>query len=236
MRKKKEYWFKDSIEIEEYPDGRYGAPGMKRSKKKKVTPEQIKKINRMNRAKKTRRMIKNNFDEGDLYITLTFAKDKRPKTLTEAKKIWTKMQRKIRSEYKKQGKSFKWIILMERGAKGAIHFHLIINNVLENEIKMIQRLWNYGGLYFRLLYKEGGFEDLAEYMTKDPLTGEESYFSHSRNLPIPKPRIKKLKGKWKDPKPYKNYYIDKNSIFDGINPVTGLRYRSYTMIKIDRRI
>lgn len=35
------YEFADVIEREEYLDGRYGAPGEKRSVKKKATPEQV---------------------------------------------------------------------------------------------------------------------------------------------------------------------------------------------------
>ena len=234
MRKKKEYWFPGSIEIEEYVDGRYGSPGEKRKKKQEVTPEKIKKINRLNKSKKARRMIKNNFFPGDYYITLTFEKDKRPKNILEAKKIWQDMQRKIRRECKKQGKEFKWIVLIERGAKGAVHGHLIMNKI-ENGHEFIQKCWNYGKVYFQLLYEEGGYKDLADYITKDVGDEEKSYYSHSRNLPIPKPRIKKIKGKWKEPKAYKGYEIDKNSIIDGINAI-GFRYRSYTMVKLDRRI
>lgn len=47
MRKKKEYRLRQSkwIEVEEYIDGRYGAKGQKRQKKRKATPEQVKKQN-----------------------------------------------------------------------------------------------------------------------------------------------------------------------------------------------
>lgn len=234
-RKKKEYRFKNSIEIEEYVDGRFGAKGKKREEKKKATPEQVKKQNQLNKAKNARRRIKNNFEEDDYYFTLTFKKEIRPATLEEAKKIWTKLQRKIRSEYKKQKIEFKWMINIEKGSRGAIHFHLIMNR-LENGDKLIRKLWKYGGIYIQLLYERGDYKALAEYMTKQAEEGEESYYSHSRNLPIPEPRVKKLKGEWKDIEAYKGYYIDKDSVVEGINPVTGYKYRHYTMIRINRRI
>ena len=234
-RKKKEYRFKNSIEIEEYVDGRFGAKGKKREEKKKVTPEQVKRQNQLNKAKNCRRRIKNNFEEDDYYWTLTFKKEQRPETLDEAKKIWTKLQRKLRDEYKRQKKKFKWIISIEKGKRGAIHFHLITNRIEDGD-RFMKKLWTYGSIYLRLLYDNGDYKALADYMTKAAGDGEESYYSHSRNLPIPEPRVKRLKGEWKDIEPYKGYYIDKESIVEGINPVTGYKYRHYTMIRINRRI
>lgn len=233
-RKKKEYHFKNSIEVEEYVDGRFGARGKERLEKKKATPEQMKKQNQLNRAKNCRRRIKNNFEEGDYYLTLTFKKELRPSGMEDAKEIWTKVQRKLRDAYKKQNEKFKWIISIEKGKRGAIHFHLILNRI-ENGDKLIRKIWPYGGIYMRFLYEEGGYKDLADYITKPPEEGEGSYYSHSRNLPIPEPKIKRVKSKWREPKPYKGYYIDKNSYEEGINPVTGYPYRHYEMIRIDRR-
>ena len=85
--RKKEYHFKDSIEVEEYVDGRFGAKGNKRTEKKKATPEQVKKQNQLNKAKNCRRRIKNNFSEGDYYLTLTFKRELRPPDLKSAKDI-----------------------------------------------------------------------------------------------------------------------------------------------------
>lgn len=234
-RKKKEYRFKNSIEIEEYVDGRFGARGEKRQKKKKATPEQVKKQNQLNKAKNARRRIKNNFEPGDYYWTFTFKKECRPPDMESAKEIWTKLQRKIRTEYKRQGREFKWILSIEKGSRGAIHFHLIMNRFEEGD-RFMRKLWKYGGVYLQFLYEDGEYKKLADYITKEPLKGEESYYSHSRNLPIPEPKIKIIKGRWKEPEPYKNYYIDKNSIEEGINPVTGYKYRHYTMIRINKRI
>ena len=48
------------------------------------------------------------------------------------------------------------------------------------------------------------------------------------------PKKKKLKRWQEEPKPRKGYYIAR--IHEGINPVTGYKYRHYTMIRINRRI
>ena len=53
------------------------------------------------------------------------------------------------------------------------------------------------------------------------------------NMPLPEPKVDKLL-RWKpEPKPKKGYYIAK--IVEGINPVTGFKYRRYTMIRLTKR-
>lgn len=42
------------IERQEYLDGRYGAPGEKRAKKKKATPEEVEQVNQWTRERKAR--------------------------------------------------------------------------------------------------------------------------------------------------------------------------------------
>ena len=48
------YTFKNSIEVYEYLDGKYGAPGKKRGKKRKLTEEAIRYRNQWNRERKVR--------------------------------------------------------------------------------------------------------------------------------------------------------------------------------------
>ena len=80
-------------------------------------------------------------------------------------------------------------------------------------------------------------------MTKDEHTTEEkkdgrqgkprlseASYNTSRNMPLPKPTVDKLR-RWKEEqKPKKGYYIAK--IHEGINPVTNYKYRRYTMIRL----
>ena len=61
----------------------------------------------------------------------------------------------------------------------------------------------------------------------------EANYNISRNMPLPEPKVDKLL-RWKsEPKPKKGYYIAK--IVEGINPVTGFKYRRYTMIRLTKR-
>ena len=75
-------------EIQKYYPGNYGAPGCPREKKRKRTPEEIKRQNETNKVRKVQRLILANFSEGDLHLILTYRKDLRPETAAEANCRW----------------------------------------------------------------------------------------------------------------------------------------------------
>ena len=96
-------------------------------------------------------------------------------------------------------------------------------------------------------YYDEDFSELSNYITKDENTQEfkkdgtpakpkikEASYSHSRNMPLPDPKKKKLVRWQKEIKPKKGYYMA--AFYEGINPKTGYKYRRYTMIKLNRRI
>lgn len=238
MHRKLVYDFGSTIEVEENYPSNYGAPGKGRLKKIKATPEQIKAQNRKNKEKRIRRKIKANFREEDIWLTLTYRKEERPESMKEATKDIRAFLDKLRRAYKKQGVPLKWMLHTEIGSRGGIHHHLIINRVTDSDL-IIRRAWKKGGAHMDLLYEEGGFRKLAAYLAKEPDSEnklQESRFSCSRNLKKPKLKKYLLKCWAKEPKPRKGYYIDKETYHEGVNPITGRRYRSYTMIRLNRRI
>ncbi len=97
------YEFADVIEREEYLDGRYGAPGEKRSVKKKATPEQVAQVNQWNKEKKARHRLRKYFKVNDYLITLTYPKDRRPKDMKQAKADFREFYLAAGKEYKKRG-------------------------------------------------------------------------------------------------------------------------------------
>ncbi len=236
------YSFRDSVEIYEYPDGRYGAPGEEREKKKEITPEQVKKRNQWNRERKARHKLKTWFHENDFFVLLTYRREARPPNMKAAKADFGKAVRTARREYKKRGYELRWMRNIEVGPKGAWHIHLVINRIPDTDL-ILKKAWLHGKVSFKHLYEEGGFADLAGYITKMPETankyGEnlvETSYSTSRNLPVKEPREKKLMHWPKKPREKEGYCLDKASYYEGINPVTGCRYRYYTLIRINRRI
>ena len=116
----------DTVEIEEKHTGKYGARGQTREKKRKATPEEIKKHNQWKRERDVRRLIKWNFRERDYWITLTYPKDYRP-TWEEMKDHAGKLVRKMREKYKKQGWTLKYIYRLAIGSRGGRHIHILIN-------------------------------------------------------------------------------------------------------------
>lgn len=160
---KKIWKFKNSIEIEKVYSGRYGYHGH-HLPKKKVTPEEVEKINERNTVNKLRRKLKANFTEDDWHLVLTYKKDARP-DLEEAKKILDKFLRKMRSAYKKERQELKYILVTEYQNK-AIHHHMVINNT-PNTVTMVKKYWSYGRPNFSPLLEEYTFGDLADYLLKE---------------------------------------------------------------------
>jgi len=244
--KRKTYWLRvgDVIDVEEYHDGNYGAPGKQRVPKEKATKEQIMKNNARNKTQRCRRRLLEYFDSGDCFATWTYQVSQRPEDMSAALKDFQKAMRIVRREYKKRGRELRWIRNIERGTKGAWHIHLVVNEIGDTA-SILKEAWRKGGTYvseIRLNDKifDEDFSKLASYMTKNENTAEfsgegktrirESNYGTSKNMPLPEPKVDKLVRWKKDPKPKKGYYI--SSTHEGVNPVTGFLYRRYTMIRI----
>lgn len=236
----------DIIEVEEYHDGRYGGAGNSRKRKEKPTPEAARIINSQNKAKKCRQRMLEYFREGDVLATWTYEVRNRPPDMEGALKDFQKAMRRVRTEYRKRGYEVFWIRNIERGTKGAWHIHLLINEI-GDAASILMNAWNKGGTWTTKIKDSklysADMSQLASYMTKDQHTRAdrkdgmrgkprlaESSYSTSRNMPLPEPEVDKLQ-RWKrEPKAKKGYHIAKS--IEGINPVTGYRYRRYTMVRL----
>lgn len=257
--KRKEYKFQRGriVEIQEFHDGNYGGPGKKRIKRKKPTEEQMRLVNAKNKAMRCRHKMLEYLDPGDCFGTWTYAITNRPLDMKVALKDFQKAIRIVRDEYHKRGYELFWFRNIERGTKGAWHIHFVVNEIGDTA-SIMKKAWNKGGTYTVAIKNEPkvydeDFTKLAEYMTKDEHTREEkkdgtpgksrireASYNTSCNMPLKKPHVDKLQ-RWKrEVKPRKGYYIV--SAYEGINPVTGYKYRRYVMarfpekVKLNRRI
>jgi len=212
-----------------------------RGRKEKPTAEEIEKVNQMNAERTLRLKINHNFRVDDLFITLTYQKDKRPDP-GEAKKNIKKLIDGLRREYGRVGVALKWVCVTEYLNK-AIHHHLLINHIEGRDVpKWVRKLWKFGRPNFKYLDDTGQYKDLAAYLIKETSKTykakdgtKKQRYSCSRNLvmPVPKTEIIKKAKKWlPDPKPIKGYYIDEDTIYNGIDPFTGKAYQRYTMVRI----
>lgn len=229
---------KYAMDCEEFHTARYGAPGQGRTKRKKPTPEQMAAVNRYNRTRKCRWRIRLYFDINDCFVCLTYRKEERPEGMKEAKEDFRKFVRKLRKAYKKAGKEFRWMRNIECGKRNAWHIHLLVNRIPDIDI-LIREYWPKGTVRMQLLYSDGEFRKLAAYITKTPETDnrlKEADYSSSRNMPLPDPE-EKIYRKWKTWGKVRipaGWYLDKETLVEGTNPITGYRYRRYTLLKVRR--
>lgn len=232
----------DKIEIEKHYPGRFGAPGMSREKKKKKTPEEMARQNYWRRCRELRRTMELNFGGGDFHVILTCRKTERP-TMEDAPKIIRSFRDKLRTAYKKQGWELKYIITCETGQRGAVHWHMIVNNmhsIQTDTTRLIHKLWTNGRAYFSSMDESGDYKVLAEYIIKESTkrieneeTTEKLSYMVSRNLIRPSVKEEKKEAKsWRSmPKIPEGWYLVPDTLVNGINKFTGWPYQHYTIRK-----
>lgn len=238
-----------TIEIERYYSARYNKKGAPHSKKEKPTKEAQKRVNEKQAEKKLRRLINTNFQFGDYHLVLDYIR--KPGTPDRSREQMQKdaavFLRELRKQYKKVGKVFKYIHVMEIGEHGARHHHLVINKI---DPEILQRAWHkaYEGhnrVKIFPLDDSGNYSKLASYLIKytskhlkdsDRLQGKR--WASSRNLlrPTTKKRVISHR-KWfkSEPTPKKGYKVDKSSIEKGLTSEEfgGYGYFRYTLVKIE---
>lgn len=185
----------ESLEIEEKHTGRYGARGQKREKRKKASPEDIKRQNKWKRERDLRRLIKWNFGKYDYWMTITYRKGDRP-AWEQMKKDVTDLIKKVRKRYRKLGKELKYIYRLQIGKRGGPHVHILVNRIQTENTgtdMIFTELWTKGHINIRSVNDTGGFADLAEYIAK-PLEEWEpegvKRYHPSRNLIRKEPKQK----------------------------------------------
>lgn len=225
------------MQVKNFYPGYRGAPGKKRAKKRKPTPEEMKRQNETNRWRNLQRIILANFGAGDWHLILKYRKGEAPEDYKEAEAQRRRFTGKMRDALRKAGKKFKWIAVTERGKKGQVlHHHLIIEDIHAGEtdtVRLVKKYWTYGNAFFVSLYEDGEYEKLAEYIVKAETKEECGWctYSRSRNLVIPQPKRKVMRMRiWKkEPAAPKGWYVIKDSIINGVNPFTDRPYQYYTM-------
>ncbi len=237
-----------TIEVERYYSYQYQSKSHPRGEKIKPTPERIKKANLRNAEKKLRRLINANFEGGDYHLVLDYIRlpGQPDRETEEMKHDIAVFLRECRKQYKKAGLEFKYIHVMEIGEKGARHHHLVVNKI---DTAILQQAWYkaYSG-HNRIkvfpLDDSGNYAKLASYLIKytskhlhdeDRLQGKR--WNASKNLikPITKKRIITDRDYFRTkPIPRKGYYVDPDSIEQGVNEAefNGYGYFRYTMVRL----
>ena len=248
------YRFSKSNEYEYKYAGKYGAKGEGRRPRRKPTPEQIRRQNQLNREKNMRRLIKANFRPYDLWSTLKYPRGTR-KSVKEVKKDLKNFLDTMRRGYRKQGEELKFIYRMEIGERGGIHIHILVNRIRgqTGTDLLLTNAWKPGRVHFESIRSTGDYRQLANYIVKQPNEEEQGQmrmfeekekaglirYSSSRNLIRPRPERKIYSRRTvrklieEGPTPISGYYIDRDSIRQGVNPYTGMSYYQYTECRLD---
>jgi hypothetical protein len=239
---------KNGIEICEYHVSGCRPGWMPRQKKKKPTPEEMEKANQREKVRRTRRLMLNNFDEGDLYVTLTYRKDRRPSGMEEAKKDFSRLMGMVKRRFQRAGADPRWIRNIEQGSRGGWHTHLLLGNEEGIDVEgILTEVWekkmDKGRVISERTYMDGGFSRLAAYMAKASRGTDgtlRTSFSTSRNLIRPeRERTEYVRrnairenGTWKEPAVPEGYYLDADSMEIWENPVTGYPCRRYMCLRL----
>lgn len=211
--------------------------------KMNTTSEQQEKRNIKYAINLLRLLLLQNFNENDLYCTLTYDK---PVTGEEAKKHLANFRKRLQRLAKKLDVEAKYIVVTEIGGKNKIHHHIIIHTS-RNIIKVshIRDIWKNGFVKIKLY---GGTlqdaENLANYFIKKNINAfyilpniYKKRWNSSQNLQKPQRSTAVIHHKtWKiQPKTKKGYYLDTHSIINGFYEFDSgveYEYQFYRLIRI----
>lgn len=184
------------LEVEIYPISKYEQK-KSRSKKENESRKEQKSLNDKNAKKNLRRRIHANFDNKDLIVSLSYDADNLPNSEEDAIRDRNNYIRRIKNFRKRNGLGeLKYIAVLEyreatddKRTKTRIHHHIIISGMDRDKV---EELWGKGiANTSRMQANELGFEELANYLLKDP-RGKKRW-SQSKNIVIPVPVINDYK-------------------------------------------
>lgn len=214
-----------------------------RRPKENITTEKQEKINYRHKELKLTRLLNCNFQGGDYHIVFSYNEEYRPGSIEEMKDDKKKLLRKLRAEYKKHKKEFKYICVAEVGKRKALHFHFVVNSI---DTSIFQKCWNKGFIKISLLDGSGQYKNLAAYLLKYTKTNKEEAkklngmaWNSSKNLDKPVIKIKVItrseffKEEVTQSKKYKEYYLEKDSAYTGYDEFTGYKFFKYTLVKLN---
>ncbi len=206
-----------------------------RARKVNPTPEKMKIANERHAVRKLTAEMNENFRKGDLHLVLTYREQDRPGA-EEARARLTKFIRRLRALCRKEGQELRYIHTTEYKSK-AIHHHVLVNYI---ELQKIQGLWEHGMVRPTVVYSDN-LQKLAEYFVKETKkTFEEEgapyrqRYVSSRNLKRPEAKKEDVEAEdWLvEPRVPQGYYLDRDSLVNGISGESGYPYQYYVLIRL----
>ena len=142
-----------------------------RAQKLRASSAAREKLNARTSFQKLERTLAANFNNGDLYVTLTYDDAHLPGDRDRAVRRMRSFLAKLRAARRARGQPVRYIYVTEGCHPGGrLHHHLVLNGT-GDDLEEIRRLWIYGdNIELRRLTfgQEYTYEDLASYLTKEP--------------------------------------------------------------------
>lgn len=209
-----------------------------RNKRQRETAPAQKNLNSKNARRYLEQLANGNFEDGDLFLTLTYKPEFAPKTIAQAERYVTNYLRRVARRRKQDHmEPLKYILVTEArtdedgNVVGGVHHHLMINAMNRD---LVERMWTanrkkLGMANTRHMDKDmdkrgNHFAGLADYMAKDP-QGKKRW-SSSRNLKRPvsrandhKYRRRKVAQLAQDPAAAYAFYAEQYPDWEVVGPV-----------------
>lgn len=141
-----------------------------RAQKQKASTAARERLNARTSFQKLERALADNFDNGDLFLTVTYQDKYLPENRDRGVRRLRSFLSKLRKKRKSRGYPLRYIYVTEGCCPGGrIHHHLVINSSGDDLEELLQ-LWKWGDIEMRRLTfdRERTYEDLARYLTKEP--------------------------------------------------------------------
>ena len=148
-----------------------GDPARVRAQKEKSSSEARERMNARTSYQKLERKLAANFDDGDLYITLTYDDKHLPDCRGKAVRRLRSFLARLRKARKERGDLLLYVYVTEGCHPGGRYHHHLVVNTTGTDLDEIKRLWSYGSNVElrRLTFSQDyTYEDLAMYLTKEP--------------------------------------------------------------------
>lgn len=226
-----------TMEVCKYYSYRTHTKGEKRAEKKEPTKEAQIKVNLRKAEKELRRLMNENFKDGDLLLRLDFFREAFPAGSREMQKSISGAMRKMKTAAQKTGVDMKYIYVKEVGPRGGRHVHAVISKI---DTDIIRKCWPYGGIHIDPLNSGGQYRKIAAYFikyasrteeTEGKLIGKRWYASRNMKRPKIIKRVISAKKFREQIKKVEGYHLEKETVVSGISEFTGYAYFSYTLLK-----
>lgn len=212
------------------------APRKPRGANRNPSKEEVVKNNDRIATKNLTRLMNANFYPGDFHATFTYKGDE--PSVEDAKRELRNFKHRMKREYKKLGKEFRWIEVTEY-RNHRVHHHVVMNYI---DPAIIARQWKAGHVRLTALDRSRNYRKLAEYFVKEttktmrePGGETKQRWSASKNLirPIIKREIIEPKAMYEKPKAFKGYELLPETINPFTHPFTGIDHLEYMMVATD---